>query len=146
MMMHNNDIRWIQRFENYCKALAQLTKFMQRKSLNELEEQGLIKAFEYNFELAWKVLKDLLAYQGIMDVMGSRDAFREAFKQGLLGENEQSGQLWLDMIKSRNLTTHTYDEAVTQKILVAIIDEYFHAFIALRARLQPLAEKEKSIL
>lgn len=79
--MSNEDIRWVQRFNNYRKALAQLTKFMERDSLNELEEQGLIKVFEYNFELGWKVLKDLLEYQGVTGLIGSRDAFREGFKQ-----------------------------------------------------------------
>lgn len=52
-----NDIRWIQRLQNWNRALAQLTKFMQRAELNELEEQGLIQSFEYNHELAWKTQK-----------------------------------------------------------------------------------------
>lgn len=56
----NQDIRWIQRFDNYKRALAQLTKFMVRPSLNELEEQGLVQSFEYTHELAWKVQKDFL--------------------------------------------------------------------------------------
>lgn len=58
------DIRWIQRLQNWNRALAQLTKFMQRDSLNELEEQGLIQSFEYNHELAWKTQKDYLEDQG----------------------------------------------------------------------------------
>lgn len=52
-----NDIRWKQRFYNYQKALVQLTKFIKKGELNELEEQGIIKAFEYTYELAWNVIK-----------------------------------------------------------------------------------------
>jgi len=141
-MMSNEDIRWIQRFNNYVKALAQLTKFMERESLNELEEQGLIQSFEYNHELAWKTLKDFLEDKGGSGFYGSKDVSREAFKQGLLGDDGQAGEVWLNMIKSRNMTSHTYNEETTQKIITAIVDDYFEAFVALRERLQVLADKE----
>lgn len=48
----NKDIRWKQRFANYKKTLSQLTKFIDKGELNELEEMGLIQAFEYTHELA----------------------------------------------------------------------------------------------
>jgi hypothetical protein len=51
------DIRWKQRFGNYLKALGQLQKFIAKDNLNELEEQGLIQAFEFTHELAWNVMK-----------------------------------------------------------------------------------------
>ncbi|MDQ6989633.1 MAG: nucleotidyltransferase substrate binding protein [Mariprofundaceae bacterium] len=142
MHTSNQDIRWIQRFDNFCRALNQLTKFMQQESLNELEEQGLIKAFEYNFELGWKVLKDLLEYQGITGLIGSRDAIREAFKQGLLAD-EVLAQVWMEMIKSRNLAAHAYDEAKMQEIVTATKNNYFPAFVALRQRLQGLIDDEE---
>jgi len=135
------DIRWMQRFDNYCRALNQLTKFMEKGELNELEEQGLIKAFEYNFELGWKVLKDLLEYQGLTGLIGSRDAIREGFRQGLLGDDVLA-QIWMDMIKSRNLAAHAYDEVKMQKIVAAIKHDYFDAFVALRERLQVLVSHE----
>ena len=62
--MNNQDIRWIQRLENYSKALQQLTRFIERGELNEFEEQGLIQSFEYTYELAWNTLKDLFEDQG----------------------------------------------------------------------------------
>jgi len=135
------DIRWQQRFDNFCRALDQLAKFMQKEELNELEEQGLIKAFEYNFELGWKVLKDLLEHQGLTGLIGSRDAIREGFKQGLLGD-EALAQTWMDMIKSRNLAAHAYDEVKMKKIVTAIKHDYFDAFVALRERLQVLVNDE----
>ncbi|MEL6815037.1 MAG: nucleotidyltransferase substrate binding protein, partial [Cyanobacteria bacterium J06598_3] len=74
--MSDLDIRWQQRFSSYQKALAQLTEFIDKGNLNKLEEQGLIKAFEYTYELAWNTLEEYLSYQGIQDITGSRDAFR----------------------------------------------------------------------
>jgi hypothetical protein len=63
--MNNQDIRWKQRLSNYSKALAQLTLFYEKaNSLNHLEEQGLIKAFEYTYELAWNSMKDFYESQG----------------------------------------------------------------------------------
>ena len=70
------DIRWQQRFSNYQKALAQLERFIEPPALNEREQQGLIKAFEYSFELAWNTLRDLLRSQGNAMLLGSRDTLR----------------------------------------------------------------------
>ncbi len=64
----NKDIRWIQRLSNYKKALSQLQKFIDKGDLSNLEEQGLIKAFEYTYELAWTTIKDYLEYQGKTDI------------------------------------------------------------------------------
>jgi len=142
--MRNHDIRWIQRFDNFCKALAQMTKFMEKDELNELEEQGLIQTFEYNHELAWKTLKDFLQTKGLSNLYGSKDVSREAFKLGLLGDNERDGMLWLDMIEKRNLTSHTYHEDTAKAIVQAIKNDYFQSFVALRERLQALANDERN--
>ncbi len=142
--MRDDDIRWIQRFDNFCKALAQMTRFMDKDELNELEEQGLIQSFEYNHELAWKTLKDFLEAKGLSQLYGSKDVSREAFKQGLLGDSEQDGLLWLDMIEKRNLTSHTYNEKTAKEIVQAIKNDYFQRFVALRERLQALANHERN--
>jgi nucleotidyltransferase substrate binding protein (TIGR01987 family) len=89
------DIRWQQRFANYQKAVAQLSKFIAKGELNELEEQGLIQCFEYTHELAWKTLKDFLENSGVSNMFGSKDVSREAFKLGLIDE----GDVWMAMIK-----------------------------------------------
>lgn len=132
------DIRWIQRLDNWTKALNQLTKFMEREELNELEEQGLIQSFEYNHELAWKTQKDFLEAQGVTDLFGSKNVARQAFATGLV----DNGDVWMDMIESRNLTSHTYNEETTQKIVAAIVDDYYPAFCALHRKLTELARKE----
>ena len=82
--MEDKDIRWIQRFSNYKKALLQFRKFIDRDVLNELEEQGFIQCFEYTYELAWNVLKDFLQDKGAKNIFGPTDAIREGFKSNLI--------------------------------------------------------------
>ena len=134
--MADLDVRWRQRFANYKKALAQLTKFTAQESLNELEEQGLIQAFEYTHELGWNVLKDYLSYQGIQNIYGSRDATRLAFNLGLLGD----GEAWMEMIKDCNRTSHTYNRDTAESIATHIREQYFACFVALQAKMQELED------
>lgn len=125
------DIRWIQRFENFKSALIQLDNAVilsNQRELSELEKQGVIQAFEYNFELAWNVLKDFYEHQGEMNIQGSRDAFRTAYNRGLITD----GEIWMDMIKKRQLTLHTYNKAVTEDILATIINVYYQHFTLLK--------------
>ena len=130
--MENKDSRWRQRFSNFNKAFVQLTKFIDRDSLNNLEEQGLIQSFEYNHELAWKTQKDFLESRGVSELFGSRDVVREAFKLGLITK----GDVWLEMINDRNLTSHTYNEATTQKIISHIVQDYYVEFKLLIEKLE----------
>lgn len=141
--MSQQDIRWIQRLSHYRRALAKLqeaVQLAQRRSLSELEQQGLIHAFEFTHELAWKTLKDFLESRGVQPLYGSRDTTREAFKQGLL----QDGEAWMQMIESRNLTSHTYNEQVAQQVVDSVIQLYFSQLQALCHRLEQMAEEELS--
>src|ERR1043165_6090254 len=106
--MTTQDVRWIQRLNHFSKALGQLKKFIQKGKLNELEKQGLIQAFEYTYELAWNTLKDYFEAQGEINIHGSKDAFRLAFKRGVI----EDGETWMDMVKNRALSAYTYDEEV----------------------------------
>lgn len=126
------DVRWQQRFANYCRALQQLEGFFEPPELNEREEQGLIKAFEYTFELGWNTLRDLLRSEGVADLIGSRDTLREAFRVGLI----EDGACWMAMIQDRNLTSHTYNRATAQEIASHIRARYLVGFQQLRATLQ----------
>ncbi len=137
--MTAQDIRWIQRLRHYSRALEQLTKFIDKGELNELEKQGLIQAFEYTFELAWNVLKDYFEAQGETAIHGSRDAFRLAFRRGLV----EDGETWMAMITSRTLTSHTYNEDVAEQIAADIVKRYFPAFVRLYGTLSAL-EKENA--
>ena len=128
------DIPWEQRFSNYQKALAQLQKFIDKGDLSELEEQGLIKAFEYTYELAWNTIKDFLEFKGQTDIYVSRDATRKAFELGII----EDGESWMDMLKSRNATSHTYNEEVAAEICQAVFDVYFSLFVQLKIKFENL--------
>jgi len=135
--MTTQEIRWIQRLSHYAKALSQLTKFIEKGRLNELEKQGLIQSFEYTYELAWNTLKDYFEAQGETNMHGSRDVFRLAFKRGLI----ENGETWMDMIKSRILTSHTYNEDVAEIIAADIVNRYFSEFVTLKTKMESLREE-----
>jgi len=138
----NKDIRWEQRFANYRKALTRMQKFIDKGELSELEEQGLIKAFEYTYELAWNTIKDFLEYKGQTDIYGSRDAIRKAFESGLIDDGEN----WMDMLKSRNKTSHTYNEETAREICMAVVEIYYSLLKQLKAKLESLhSNSDRSI-
>ena len=134
------DIRWRQRFSNYQKALAPLETFVEPPALNEREQLGLIKAFEYSFELAWNTLRDLLRSQGNAALLGSRDTLREAYRLGLI----EQGETWMLMIQDRNLTSHTYNRATADAIADHMTDRYLPCFRQLHSRLELRLQQEIS--
>ena len=135
--MADADVRWQQRFANFQAALDQLEGFFEPPALNEREQQGLIKAFEYCFELGWSTLRDLLLAVGNADLLGSRDTLRLAFSRGLIDD----GEAWMRMIQDRNLTSHTYNRVTAEQIAAQVAGCYLGCFQRLRDRLlQRLAD------
>ncbi|PCI61277.1 MAG: nucleotidyltransferase [Gammaproteobacteria bacterium] len=126
------NVRWHQRLNSFnitLKQLEQGVELSEQRELSSLETQGLIQAFEYNFELSWKVIKDFYAEQGVTDIQGSRDAFRLAFKRGLI----EQGDIWMGMIKSRIQTSHTYNEQSAEEVISKIKTQYLHEFLKLNS-------------
>ena len=105
--------------------------FLAQPTLNKLEEQGLIKAFEYTFELAWKTLQDLLKHKGYTDIIGPKPVIQQSFQDGIISD----GTGWLRMQKSRNLTSHTYNEDTAELIVNDIRNEYFNFLQELKTKL-----------
>jgi nucleotidyltransferase substrate binding protein (TIGR01987 family) len=122
------DIRWKQRFENYQKALNQLTSAvaMYDESAEALIKEGILQRFEFTHELAWKVMKDYLEYEGHQGITGSRSASRLAFSLGLV----EDGQVWMNMIESRSRTVHTYDERILEQEFAKVKHDYTAALSA----------------
>jgi nucleotidyltransferase substrate binding protein (TIGR01987 family) len=85
-------------------------------------------------------MRDYFVYQGNTAITGSRDAVREAFSKGLLND----GEGWMEMLQSRNLTSHTYNQAVADEIAARIIGAYFMLFEAFLTRMSRLAQDGKS--
>lgn len=137
----SHDIRWIQRFSNYKKALVVLRDAValhKQRELSRLEKQGLIQAFEFTHELAWKTIKDFLVSRGTASIFGSKDATREAFKLELI----EDGDVWMQMISSRNLSSHTYDETTANEIVKQIVEAYAPAFENMLKRFTALEKEE----
>lgn len=136
-----DDVRWKQRFDNYAKALQTLRGafgLSRQRALSELEQQGLIQGFEFTHELAWNVLKDYLEEQGFVGIIGSKNATREAFKNGLI----EDGESWMDMIKARNLTSHTYNPDIAAGIVNDVLTRFYPAFVAMEQRFARLAGED----
>lgn len=135
--MKDQDIRWEQRFQNFEKAFILFEEAVQQgvnEELTDLEKQGLIQRFEFTHELAWNVLKDYFEYQGNTSITGSRDATRDAFEKGLITD----GDGWMEMIKSRNQSSHTYNEEIAEEIIENILSRYYQLFIAFKEKMESL--------
>lgn len=140
------DVRWLQRFSNYRKALAKLGKAVDIVSwemdmdsdIDELLEEGLIQRYEYAHELAWKVMKDYAEYQGITGISGSRDAIRQTLRFGLIDDDN-----WMNSIEDRNLTSHQYDEDTAHSVVRNIIEIYYPLFVKYEKVMLQKAETEQ---
>ncbi|MCC7439861.1 MAG: nucleotidyltransferase substrate binding protein [Armatimonadetes bacterium] len=152
--MNTNYVRWEQRFSNYNKAFEKLEQAVRKIKedylpndekyidadafLDDIIKEGVIQRFEYTHELAWNVMKDFLTQAGNTNIYGSRDATREAFAADLIVD----GDLWMEMIKSRNQTAHTYNEKTADDIFSKIINEYYPLFIHFRDTMEGLRSKQ----
>lgn len=142
------DIRWVQRFNNYRKALYRLTQAVRIVSeqinedneVDDLLKEGLIQRFEYTHELACKVMKDYAEYQGYTDVKGSRDAFRKAFEMGIITDKR-----WMDSIEDRNITSHNYYDETAEEIYLAIVEVYHPLFLDFEKVMLPFSGVEPTL-
>lgn len=138
--MSSEDIRWKQRFENFRKALETLSdavELVQKRPLTKLEQQGLIQGFEFTHELAWNVLKDYLEEQGFAGIIGSKNATRLAFRNELIAD----GDVWMDMIKARNLSSHTYNMELAESMTKDILERFYQSFCSMERLFLVLATK-----
>lgn len=122
MNNENKDIRWKQRFSNFERTVSLLERTLQIETPSEAERGGLIQFYEMSFELAWKVMKDYLEEEGF-SVKSPRQAIKQAFQADLLTD----GQVWMDALGDRNLTAHTYNEAIALQVVTQIRTRYFPA-------------------
>lgn len=122
--------RWKQRFENFEKAYKLLEKYADENIQTELEKAGLIQFFEMTVELSWKVLKDYFE-QEMLIVNSPRETIKLAFKQGII----EDGHVYLEILNARNLTTHTYDDKLSNKMIEDIKGTYLPEITKLYNRL-----------
>lgn len=133
----DSDLRWKQRLANFGRAVELLREPLVRDpdSLSALEKEGSIQRFEVALELAWKTLKDSLEHEGRSVAPITP---RSVIKDGFAARVVLDGAIWMERIDQRNLLSHTYDAATSDKAFRAIRERYFRAieelYEGLRAR------------
>ena len=125
--------RWRQRMESFGAALARLDEACQQTSYTNLERAGLVQTFVFSYELGWKVLRDLLLYEGY-DPSGPRDVIRQGFEAGYLDEDDC--ETFLDAVGRRNLLTHTYRDETAREAEATIKSRYHPMLRRLRQALE----------
>ncbi len=131
-MTGSGETRWRQRLASFEAALSELGVACGQESCSNLERAGLVKTFEFCFELARKVLKDLLLYEGHEEKV-PRSALRRSFEIGYIGE--QDCEVLLEALEKRNLLSHTYRESVAREAETLIKDHFHPALVRLHATL-----------
>lgn len=122
MEQFSQDMRWKQRFVNFERAYARLcegAETLKRDPDSILMQAGLIQMFEFSFELAWKVLKDFLVDEGFV-VASPKETIKLAFQCGYIS----NGDVWMQALQDRNLTTHTYDDDTAAAVVADINSRY----------------------
>ena len=96
------------------KSRDQFEKYRNNIS-TEQERAGAVQAFEYTYEIAWKTMKRVLTYQGLLDINTPRTCFRAAAKTELISDLKD----WFYFVEIRNLTVHTYNQDNAEKVVDA---------------------------
>ena len=115
----DKQIRWKQRFNNFENVFLFLEEALKKDYLSRLEEAGIIQSYEFTFELSWKTLKDFLETMG-SSLNFPREIIKEAFHTELL----QNGHLWIEMLKKRNILSHTYNQELATNAISLIRNRY----------------------
>ncbi len=117
-------IKLANKFDNFNKAIKRLNEAniaYKKNSDNDIYQDALIKRFEFTFELAWKTLREFMTDQGYqLEILSPKGIFAFAYQEGILSDEA----LWLDMLESRNLTSHDYGHELSQTIADKISNRY----------------------
>ena len=118
------------KFESYVSSLDRLKEAIDESKNNNdsVVIDGTIQRFEFVVELSWKLIKIYLEYEGLGEFNSPRSSIKEAYKVGLI----EDGEVWLDMLTDRNLTSHTYDEQLAKTIYSNIVNKYYDQLYSLK--------------
>lgn len=125
-----------ERLEEYRRAVLRLKEAVEEDESNPLIYDAVIQRFEFTYELAWKLIKAYLEYQGLAVVNSPRSAFKEAFAAELILD----GDVWIEMISDRNLTAHTYNQERAKEIYARVKEKYLDQFAALVSRMEAIVK------
>ena len=124
----------MKKFENYCLNLKVLTKAKNEDLNNEFIVSGIIDKFFVQFELGWKVLKELIKYEG--KSIANSGSPREIIKAAYSIYSFIDEDTWLSMLKARNDMSHIYDGNAARNLVNLILDNYIPEFIKLKDEIQ----------
>lgn len=116
------DEKFNRRYTSFCNSLDALAEARQRDLTDSFVLSGTSAKFSITFDLAWKVMKDILVqYYAITNfVAGSpREVLREAYKANLI-----SDESWMEMLKVRNELAHDYDCEIVKEHCNRIVKKY----------------------
>jgi nucleotidyltransferase substrate binding protein (TIGR01987 family) len=135
-----DNIRWKQRYSNFKKSLTLLENAIDTYNNNDITHRaGIIQFYEMSFQLAWNTLQDILKYKGYDDTInGPRPVIKQAFKDNYIQDDFN----WLQMLESRNLVSHAYNETIAADIIGKIKKEYLPLLQKLRTRLEQEEKNE----
>lgn len=124
----------MKKFENYCSNLNVLARAYREDLDNEFIISGIIDKFSIQFELGWKVLKELLKYEGRREA--ATGSPREVVKAAYAVYDFIDEEVWLSMLKSRNNLSHIYDGAEARRMVDVILERYVPAFLHMRQEIE----------
>lgn len=116
----------MKKFDNFRNNLAVLSQAGQQDLENEFIIGGIIDKFTIQFELGWKVLKELLRYEGRIEANSGSP--REILKTAFAVYDFIEEDVWLAMLRDRNNMSHIYDGAAARELVRVIIERYIPAF------------------
>ena len=134
MLLKRRESLFMKKFENFKSNLAVLSKAHHEDLENEFIISGIIDKFYIQFELGWKVLKELLSYEGSR--VASTGSPREIIKAAYAIYDFIEEDIWLSMLKERNNMTHIYDGNEAKELVGKIIDEYIPAFCFMKEEVE----------
>ncbi|UOY92447.1 nucleotidyltransferase substrate binding protein [Ectobacillus sp. JY-23] len=126
------------KLQNYEKAVKRLQEAAALPLEQSIIVDGIIQRFEFTYELAWKLMKSFLEYEGIVGISSPRAVFKEAYSTGMI----QNAEAWLSMITDRNMTSHTYDEKMARLVCQRIISQHIQVLLQF---LHSLHEKVRTL-
>ena len=139
--MEERKPKWGERLTTYQNAIDRLTEVItlsRQHPLNQFERDSLVKRFEFSYEMAWKLMMSYEKDNGIIEILGSKDVIRQAFRLSIV----KNGEAWLEMVDARNRTSHLYDEEMATDAADEIIHTYYPLLVELRDVMAELANKK----
>lgn len=124
----------MKKFDNYKSNLAVLSKANEENLDNEFIISGIIDKFFIQFELAWKVMKELLRYEG--SSIANTGSPREIIKAAYAIYDFIDEDTWISMLKERNSMTHIYDGNEAKLLVGKIIDKYIPTFCLMKKEIE----------